>query len=149
MRYTNWCQCIYLINIPEPVQYHIYAMAFPFNLRCESVTYNNMWPDLRKASFYVHNSKTHFHNSCTCWQTIQPGIDAESFPRWFCCVLFLRLFRHPWVLGFPSNGCISLGKQTAGCNSPHDWLMSMVKDLTALCNVWRWKWHQWMPFGLV
>ena len=28
----------YIINIPEPVQYHIYAMAFPFDLRCESVT---------------------------------------------------------------------------------------------------------------
>ena len=31
-------QCIYLVNIPEPVQHHIYAMAFPFDLRCESVT---------------------------------------------------------------------------------------------------------------
>ena len=25
-------------DIPEPVQCHIYAMAFPFDLRCESVT---------------------------------------------------------------------------------------------------------------
>ena len=24
-----------------------------------------------------------------------------------------------------------LGKQTAGCNSPHDWLMSLAMDLTA------------------
>ena len=30
---------IYLVNIPEPVQYHIYALAFPFDLRRESVTY--------------------------------------------------------------------------------------------------------------
>ena len=34
----HWYKFIYLINIPEPVQYHIYAMAFPFDLRCESVT---------------------------------------------------------------------------------------------------------------
>ena len=40
MRYTHQYQCIYLINNPEPVQYHIYAMAFPFDLRCVSVTYN-------------------------------------------------------------------------------------------------------------
>ena len=37
-RYTHQYQCVYLVNIPEPVQYHIYAMAFPFDLRCESVT---------------------------------------------------------------------------------------------------------------
>ena len=29
----------YLVNIPEPVQYDIYTLAFPFDLRCESVTY--------------------------------------------------------------------------------------------------------------
>jgi len=29
----------YLVNIPEPVQYKIYALALPFDLRCESGTY--------------------------------------------------------------------------------------------------------------
>ena len=38
-RYTHCYQCVYVVNIPEPVQYHIYAMAFPFDLRCESDTY--------------------------------------------------------------------------------------------------------------
>ena len=38
-RYTHQYQYVYLVNIPEPVQYHIYAIAFPFDLRCESVTY--------------------------------------------------------------------------------------------------------------
>ena len=38
-RYTHWYQWVYLINIPEPVQYHIYAMAFRFDLRCESITW--------------------------------------------------------------------------------------------------------------
>ena len=28
-----------------------------------------------------------------------------------------------------------LGKQTAGCNSPHDWLMSLAMDLAALCDI--------------
>ena len=30
-----------------------------------------------------------------------------------------------------------LGKQTAGCNSRHNWLMSLAMDLTALCDMWR------------
>ena len=34
--------CVYLINIPEPVQYDIYTLAFPFDLRHESVTYYNI-----------------------------------------------------------------------------------------------------------
>ena len=40
-----------------------------------------------------------------------------------------------------------LDKQTAGCNSPHDWLMSLAMGLAALVDMWRWKWYQWMPFG--
>ena len=110
-----------------------------------------MWPDLRKTSFHVHNSKTHFspsNSSCSRWLTIQPGIDAESCLDCFCCSLFLRLVWHPRVYGSPSNGCNPLGKQTAGCNSPHDcWLMSLAMDLIPLCDMWRWKWHQWMPLG--
>ena len=31
----------------------------------------------------------------------------------------------------------SFGKQTAGCESPHDWLMSLAMDLAALCDMWR------------
>ena len=34
-------------------------------------------------------------------------------------------------------GGLSLGKQTADCVSPHDWLMSVAMDLTALCDMWR------------
>ena len=30
----------------------------------------------------------------------------------------------------------SFGKQTAGCESPHDWLMSLAMDLAALCDMW-------------
>ena len=28
--------CICFVNIPEPVRYDIYTLAFPFDLRCES-----------------------------------------------------------------------------------------------------------------
>ena len=30
-----------------------------------------------------------------------------------------------------------LGKQTASCNSPHGWLMSLAMDLAALCDTWK------------
>ena len=30
-----------------------------------------------------------------------------------------------------------LDKQTAGCNPPYDWLMSLAMDLTALYDMWR------------
>ena len=33
----------YLVNNPEPVQYYIYAMAFSFDLKCESVTCINIY----------------------------------------------------------------------------------------------------------
>ena len=40
-------------------------------------------------------------------------------------------------LGHLQMATYPLGKQTAGCISPHDWLMSLAIDLTALCDMWR------------
>ena len=107
-----------------------------------------MWSDLRKADFHAHNSKTHFSPSNNSSLTIQASTDAESCLGCFCRDLFLRLVRCPQVVGLPSNGCMSLGKLTAGCNSPYNWLMNLAMDLAALYDMymWRWKWHQWMPF---
>ena len=34
---------LYLVNIPEPVLYAIYTLAFSFDLRCESVTHNYIY----------------------------------------------------------------------------------------------------------
>ena len=31
----------------------------------------------------------------------------------------------------------SLEKQTADCDSPHNWLVSLAMDLAALCDMWR------------
>ena len=36
-RYMYCYQCVYLINIPQPVQYRKYTLEFCFDLRCESV----------------------------------------------------------------------------------------------------------------
>ena len=30
-----------------------------------------------------------------------------------------------------------LDKQTADCNSPHDWLVCLAMDLAAFCDMWR------------
>ena len=38
-------------------------------------------------------------------------------------------------------------KQPAGYKSPHDWLVSLAMDLATLCDIWRCKRHQWMPYG--
>ena len=50
---------MYLVNIPEPVQYHIYAMAFPFDLRCENVTY-----------IYIYNMYVYIPCMCKMYQFI-------------------------------------------------------------------------------
>ena len=39
-----------------------------------------------------------------------------------------------------------LDKQTAGSDSSHNWFMSLAMDLSALCDMKRWKWHQLIPF---
>ena len=69
--------------------------------------------------------------------TIQAGVDDESCPACFCCGLFLKLVRHPQLLGTPQMAVYPFGKQIAGCNSPHDWLMGLAMDLTTLCDMWR------------
>ena len=99
--------CVYILT-PHEEAIHLEMIPVLWTTVCRSY---NMWPDLRKAAFYAYNSKTHFspsNNSCTCWLTIQPGIDAESCLGCFCCGLFLRLVRHPRVFESPSNCCISL-----------------------------------------
>ena len=102
-----------------------------------------------KSGFHAHN-KTHFSH-----QTIAVHIDWQ-----FKQVLMLKVawanFAVACFWGFSDiHNCLGhlpmavypLGKQTASCNSPHNWLMSLAMDLAALCDMWRWKWHQWMPFG--
>ena len=56
------CKLITVSISPEPVQYHIYAMAFPYDLRCESVTcisYNTG----KSMSACVITNMLHFRHS--------------------------------------------------------------------------------------
>ena len=110
----------------------------------------DIWPDLRNAGFHLHNSMTHFspsNNSYAHWLTIEAIIDAESCWAAFAVFCFWGLSDIHECLGCIQMAAYPLGKQAAGCNSQHDWLMSLAMDLPALCDMWRWKWHQRMPFG--
>ena len=55
----------------------------------------------------------------------------------FAVVCFLGLSDVHECTGHLQMAEYPLDKQTAGCNSPHDWLMSLAMDLTALCDMWR------------
>ena len=73
--------------------------------------------------------------NCTHQLTFQAGISAESCPGCFCCGLFLRLVWHTLCSGGLLQMALSpCGKQTASCNSPHDWLMSLAMDFAAFCD---------------
>ena len=109
--YSNSIFCVYKPVFSDVVSYSIRSWSDMLNgLPWLQLAKSQMWPDLRKATFHAHNIKTHFsplNDSCTRWLTIQAGIDAESYHGCFCCGLFLRPVRHPWVLGSPSNGYVS------------------------------------------
>ena len=105
----------------------------------------------KPASTHTTSRHTFHHQTIVVHyklRTIKAGIDAESFPGWFCCGLFLRLVRHPRVFRLPSTRSVSPWKadRRLYSNSPHEWLISLAMDLAALCDMWRWKWHQWMLF---
>ena len=98
----------------------------------------------------MHSFKTRFSSPFDSYINGPTAHVCDTAKHWTVCFysgLFLQLVWHPTVLGWPLNGPPSLDKQTADSDSPHDWLMSLATDLTALCDMWRWKWHQWMPFG--
>ena len=120
-----------------------------------------MWPDFRKSAFHAPNSKTHFSPSKRWLYTHAltnnsvRGICTESCSSCFCCGLFLSLFRRPrmpvpmifkWL---ELRIHLPLKKQTDSCHLPHPatgWL-SLAMDLLALYDMWKWKLHQWTPFG--
>ena len=49
--------------------------------------------------------------------------NTNSLPLCVYSDCFLRPLRHPWVLGWSSNGSILLDWQEADWKSPHDWLV--------------------------
>ena len=119
---------------------------------CQVFWLNNMWPDLPKGVLYTHSFKIHFSSQ---FQEITTPMDQQHM-----CLILLKVDQPAFTqTSFSSLSDVhecsgglqiapsSLDKETAGCNSPRDWLMSLAMDLAALCDIWRWKWHQWMPFG--
>ena len=115
-----------------------------------------MWPDLRKAGFHTHNSKTHFspsNNSCTRWLTIQPG----SYWCWKLPGLLLLWLVSEVCQTSTSSTSVQVAfkwlhiplasRQPAVIHHTTGWWVWPSIYLTALCDMWRWKWHQWMPFG--
>ena len=51
-----------------------------------------------------------------------------------------------WIWEKPAS-THTTARQTASCISPHNWLVRLVMDLTAFCDMRTWEWHQLMPFG--
>jgi len=43
-----------IVNIPEPVQYVIYTLAVPCDLRCESGTLFNGWDNWTDKYIYIY-----------------------------------------------------------------------------------------------
>ena len=97
------------------------------------------WPHLRKASFHIHNSKTHFspsNDSCTHELTNKAGIDAESYQAAFAVACDWDLSDVHKCLTHLQMASYPLDKKTDDCNSPHNWMMSLAMDLAALCDMW-------------
>ena len=46
------------MNIPEPVQYKIYTLALPFDLRCESGTHIPIYPLITYVTVLLDDWKT-------------------------------------------------------------------------------------------
>ena len=70
-------------------------------------------------------------NECGCsMRTLRTDNGGEYLSKEFDSYLHSMNFQ-------PLNGPSSFGKQTASCESPHDWLMSLALDVAALCGMWR------------
>ena len=87
------------------------------------------------------------NNNSTHLLIFQGGIGAESFPGCFCCGLFLRLVRCPRALGLSSKCSISPWQADSRQQFTTGLADELAMNLAALCDIWRQKWHQWMPFG--
>ena len=87
LRYTHWYQCIYLVNIPEPVQYYIYVMAFSFDLKCKSVTHTH-------THTYIYIKL--FIYMCVCTVLIRIEVLASIFYNWFLTWCRVWHLFEPW-----------------------------------------------------
>ena len=91
------------------------------------------------AILYTHREsfKTHFSSP---FDNYTNGLTAHVFntaESAFTQTSFSSLFDIHECSGGLQMAPSSLDKKTAGCNSPHDWLMSLAIDLATLCDMWR------------
>ena len=99
-----------------------------------------MWLDLRKAGFHAHKSMTYFspsNDSCTHELTIQAVMMLKVAQAAFGVACFWGLSDVYKCSGYLQIAPYPLDKQTGSCSSSHYWLMSLVMDLAALCEMWK------------
>ena len=96
---------------------------------------NFLLPNAQKESIYP--CKTFLQ----LWQlTNHAGIGVTVAQTALLWLVSEGLVRHPQMLRWSLNVSISPWP-------PDSWLRSLAIDSTALCDMWSWKWHQWMPYG--
>ena len=98
----------------------------------------------------MYSFKTHFSSPSVSYINAPTAHVFNTTEGWTVCFhsgLFLKPVWCPRMFGWPLNGPIFPWQQTAVCESPYSWLMSLAMDLAALCYILRWKWHQWKSFG--
>ena len=135
-------QVLYTVQILE-----IYCYCYDYKTSWYSINQvQHMWPDLPKGSYTCAVSRHTFHHHLL----------ATSMDQQQTCLILLKVEQSAFTqASFSSLSGIhkcsgglymapsSLDKQTADCESLHNWMMSLTMDLAALCDMWRWKWHQW------
>ena len=89
----------------------------------------------------MHSFNTHFSSSSVSYINAPTGyvftillkVEQSAFTQAF----FSSLSGVHECSGSLKMAPSSSDKQTAGCESAHDWLMSLAMDLAALCDMWR------------
>ena len=58
-------------------------------------------------------------------------VNQAAFVSEACYIDIHKYLGHLQMATYP------LDKQTASCDSPHDWLVNLAMDLPALCDMWK------------
>ena len=101
------------------------------------------------ASAYVMRFAKKESYACTVSRhTFHPHLLAISMHQQYICLILLKIKQSAFTqASFSSISDVhdcssglyiapsSLGKQTADCESSHDWLLSLAMDLAALCDM--------------
>jgi len=79
----------YLVNIPEPVQYKIYALALPYDLRCESGAYNSY----NMATKDMTEKYAHYSSGTVCpWELCRYSvISLITVLSYSTVVIYIRI----------------------------------------------------------